>query len=193
MTESTTAKPISIQITCNLPFALYSAGQFEVRSRHGTVTVLLQRVRQERLDPRLGIEKGDLDVQGDRSGLVNYSNLTIRMEWPTFDSIAREVRGITNVEVIQGVAGYVANRVIESYRVATRTPWVRTVASKELFNLAAQITCSDGVVEAIQIGSSGLGAITLPVTGLSDEAQQAFEQHLRSEDKASHLGQPLAR
>ena len=124
MAQSGDGTPVSIEITFDLPFALYSEGEFEVHLQHGIVNIRSQRVRQERFDPRIGIERGDFDVEGDRYGLVSYSKLTMQMEWPTCGNIGREVRGSTNVQVLQRVASYVANRVVESYRVATKTPWV---------------------------------------------------------------------
>ena len=182
MAEQKDPYPVSIQITFDLPFALYSEGNYVADSGQGTVNVSLRRVRQSVLDARLGIAKGEFDLKGDRAGLVSYSSVTIQMQWATFDSIASGVNASTKEELIEGVAGYVANHVLESYRVATSTPWVRAVAGKELFNLGAEISRSDGVVEGIRIWRSGVGPITLPVTGLTSDAQQVFEQRLRSRD-----------
>ncbi|MDO8491058.1 MAG: hypothetical protein Q7T04_03465, partial [Dehalococcoidia bacterium] len=83
MAESEGAKPLSVQLACDLPFALYAEGQFQVRLQHGEVSVHLQRIRQERIDPRIGIEKTNGDARGDRYGFLSYSRLSCQMEWST--------------------------------------------------------------------------------------------------------------
>ena len=78
--------------------------------------------------------------------------------------------------VLQGVAGIIVNRFIESYRHATRTEWVRKIDARELFTIEVQTVHSDGTIQGEHIQSFGQGGITLPIVGLEDTNQHDFQR-----------------
>lgn len=146
----------------------------------GDVQASLKSVRQERFDPRLGVESGTFDLSIDRIGLVKYSTVAIRLDWPVFQNIASKLSGGTDSEVVRNVALSVVNRVIDVYRHAAKIPWVRRIVPQELFQLRAEVYHDDGTTSSLSDIVFVPGGITLPITGLVSRAEQEFVQHLRS-------------
>ncbi len=124
-------QPVSIQISCNLPFPLYIDGSYEVRLGDTSVNVVIDHVRQETFDQRLGIDSGEFDLKIDRIGVAGYATLQIVADWASFETLLVTTRSANP----RDIALLVANKVIESYRHATRTPWIRRLKPEELFQV----------------------------------------------------------
>lgn len=125
------AQPVSIQISCSLPFPLYICGSYEVGLADTSLNVTVKHVKQETYDPRLGIAEGDFHLKTDRTGIAGYASLEINASWESFERICLSSR----IASPRDFAQLVVNKVIDSYRHATRTPWIRRVNSEELFQL----------------------------------------------------------
>ncbi len=174
-------KPIRVEIKCAIPFAIYAEGEYRVNLSAGTVPVSIRRVRQDPIDSRIGIESGDFDITEDRSGLVSYSEFFLSLDYPTFEELQRQVGGHTNIEILRGIARTVINHILDAYREATKTPWIRRFADSDLYMLEGQATYANGEVQVI----ASLGpprSITPPLKGLSEETHQRFLENLDSEE-----------
>ena len=125
--------------------ALFAEGEYEARLYAGNARVSLKRIRQKYFDPRLGIESGDFDARWDRCGFVSYSQVSIKVDWPTFRSIRGNVGGRTEDEVLRRVAQTVINHVIDAYRRVTQEPWVRRVTERDIFELEGELMRSDAL------------------------------------------------
>ena len=136
----TNAQPVSIQISCNLPFPLYTCGSYEVGLADSSVNVTVKHVKQETFDRRLGIAEGDFDLKTDRTGIAGYASLEINASWESFEKIRLKTRTASPRDFAQ----LVVNKVIDSYRHATRTPWIRRVNADELFQLNCLTEFSSG-------------------------------------------------
>jgi len=174
-------KPIRVEIKCAIPFAIYAEGEYQVNLSAGTVPVSIRRVRQSPIDRRIGIESGDFDITEDRSGLVSYSEFSLSLDYPTFEELQRQVGGHTNIEILRGIARTVINHVLDAYRQATKTPWIRRLADSDLYMLEGQATYAKGEAEIIaSVGPPR--SITLPVKGLSEGTHQRFLENLDSQE-----------
>jgi len=179
--ESGDIKPIRVEIKCTIPFAIYAEGEYQVNLSAGTISVSIRRVRQDPIDRRIGIESGDFDITEDRSGLVSYSEFILSLDYLTFEELQRQVGGNTNSEILRGIARTVINHILDAYRQATKTPWIRKLADSDLYMLEGQATYAEGEAEII----TSLGpprSITLPVKGLSEETHQRFLENLDSQE-----------
>ena len=127
----TNVQPVSIQISCSLPFPLYIDGSYEVCLEDTSVNVVIDHVKQEKFDQRLGIDSGEFDLKIDRTGVVGYATLQIVADWASFETLMVKTRSSSPREI----ALLVANKVIESYRHATSTPWIRRLRPEELFQV----------------------------------------------------------
>jgi hypothetical protein len=172
--------PVHVQITCALPFALYAEGEYEINLPPHTVAVSLRRVRQQHIDPRVGIESGEFDLSEDRSGLVSYTQLTLTLDWPTFEHLSGQVGAPPDEKRLRQVATSLTNHVLQAYRHATNTPWVRRIPDTQLYNLEAYVTYSNGEVQGIlSLGPPSGHRITLPLK-LSQDTEQKLRQNIDS-------------
>jgi len=171
---------MAVDIVCSLPFPLYAEGEYQVAFNFGTVTVNSRRIRQAHIDPRIGIAAGNFELTADRRGMASNTELTIAMGWAMFDRLCDQFDRSNKTSMLQGVAGVVVNRFIESYRHASRIEWVKKIDPRELFTLDVQTIYANGMVEGEHIQAFGQGGITLPIVGLGDEKQSAFQRSLES-------------
>jgi len=174
------SNPTHVQITCALPFALYAEGQYEINLPPHTVGVSLRRVRQQHIDPRVGIESGEFDLSEDRSGFVSYTQLTLILDWPTFEHLSGQVGLPPDEKRLRQVATSLTNYVLEAYRHATNTPWIRRVPGTQLYNLEAYVTHADGEVEGILSLGPPPGQRITPSLKLSQDTEQKFRQNISS-------------
>ena len=167
--------PDAIQITCSLPFPLYIKGSYDVRIGDSFVNVDIKHVKQETFDPRLGIDKGDFDLKIDRIGIAGYTSLEINADWPCFQKLVTRTRNGGPVDF----ALIVVNKVIDSHRHATSTPWIRRVIPEELFQFhylkKRQNQHIEGQLHRIFPG----GGVTLP--RIIDRGNKDFVRRLASD------------
>lgn len=101
--------------------------------------------------------------------MVSYSTLKLRMTYPVYLALSRAVVDLIAEDAVRGVATIVANRVIDAYRHATRTPWVRRIAPAELLQVQGDLeVAGDLATNAVHL-TSPPGGVTPLVIGL-DEA-----------------------
>ena len=178
--ESEQSNPTHIQIICALPFALYAEGQYEINLPPHTVAVSLHRVRQQHIDPRVGIESGEFDLSEDRSGFVSYTQLTMTLDWPTFKQLSGQAKASPDEKCLRQVAIYLANHVLEAYRHATNTPWIRRISGTQLYNLEAYVTYANGEVHGITSLGPPPGHAITPSLKLTQDTEQKFRQNINS-------------
>ena len=152
------AQPVSIQITFSLPFPLTYKGAYEVRFGELFVSVVLNHVKQESFDQRMGVDQGDFDLLSDRSGVASYTSVQIKSDWASFKTLCESYSCGSSEEFAQ----LVTNKVIDSYRHATRTPWVRRVKTEELYQLDCRKVLSNGQTMGEATIVSAASGITLP-------------------------------
>lgn len=173
--DNTDAHPVSVQASFSLPFPLYIKGSYEVRLGDVSVNVVIEHIRQETIDPRLGIAEGSFDLETDRTGLAGYARLLITADWASFERLCAKTGNVGPRDFAQ----FVANKVIDSHRHATRTPWIRRVKQDELFQLDYCITLSNNLVQKETDILSLPSGITLPRS--ITEGNKEFVQRLVSD------------
>jgi len=128
----------------------------------------IDRQQHKHLDERLGIERGDFDLEHDRSGLASYSLVRahLRSSAPIADPVADFL--------------FALNLLIEHVRDLFGIFWIRHVEESDL----SQLRVRTGGGTWVSLVSAGrAGGITLPVAGVRDEADQALRAHLEGETR----------
>jgi hypothetical protein len=176
--ESEQPNPTHVQIKCALPFALCAEGDYEINLDPHVVAASLHCVKQQCIDSRVGIESGDFDLDEDRCGFVSYTRLTFTLDWLAFTQLSGQAKAPPDEKNLRHLATSLTNHVLEAYRHATNTPWIRRITATQLYNLEAYVTYTNGEVQGIaSIGPPPGHQITCPRKLLQD-TEREFRQNV---------------
>jgi len=157
----------SYKITANLPFPVrLEGGPYSINGDHGSAELTIETVRQTTYDPRLRIEEGKFDFKDDRSGWASYSRVSSL---------------ITPNPSIHPVTVFVEclNHVIRHLRDIMSCHWLYDLERVDLYQLSMEY--EGEVSEASSFGRAG--GITLPCTGISDEAEERLKGRLEANEQ----------
>ncbi len=155
------------KITASLPFPLrLEGGPYSINCNHGSAELTFETVRQTTYDARLRIEVGEFDFEADRSGWASYSRVS--------SSIAPN-SSIHPVTVLLECL----NQVIRQLRDIMNCYWLYDLEPLDLYQVSIE---SDGKVsETSSFGRAG--GITLPCTGISDEAEEKIKGRMEANEQ----------
>ena len=157
----------AFKITASLPYPLrLEGGPHCINGNYGTAELTFETVRQTTYDARLRIEEGEFDFEVDRSGWASYSRVS---------------SSITPNPAIHPVTVLVEclNQVIRHLRDIMSYYWLYDLERVDLYQVS--IESED---EVTIVGSFGrTGGITLPCTGINDEAEERLKGRLASNEQ----------
>jgi hypothetical protein len=133
--------------TFDLPFMMpLEPGSYELIIKGERVGVEHEFVRQEHLDPRLGIAGGQFGLQRDQLGLVRYSKVGFQLEEAQVARLARALFGglehlpeLSPDNIRVRVAAAVCNHFVDVFRATLDEPDVHRVGDGDLMLFRYQL------------------------------------------------------
>ena len=195
------AKGLTVKVSFSLPFCLYiEDDNYEVQMSSYVATVSTKRIKQDHIDPRLGIEEATTELKHDRHGRLRYTNVEITL--PGQAVIERETRrrirereiqpdgpviriSVDTSELIseysqaaleEGMA--VANYFIAIYREVAHAFYIKSFSRDDIFRATINWVSESGFLGGAEHASFGKG-MTLEPVGLLPETDQQFRQRLK--------------
>lgn len=155
------------KVTASLLYPLRLTGKsYKVIGDWGEAELSFETIRQTKYDARLSIEGGEFDFQTDRQGWASYSRVSA-------DVMPKSSKYPVTVLV------ECLNQVIQHLRDVTGSYWLHDLEEVDLF----QVSVESGI-EHVMMGSQGrTGGITLPVTGVTTEAEEKLRSRLKSREQ----------
>lgn len=155
------------KIVASLPFSLrLEGGPYTVNGNHGLAELIFDTIRQKTYDPRLKIEAGEFDFEVDRSGWASYT---------------RASGVITPNASVQPVTVLIEclNQIVRHLRDIMGCHWIYELEREDLYQLS--IEYEGETFHEYLLGRTG--SITLPCTGISDEAKERLVGRLKGNEQ----------
>jgi tetratricopeptide (TPR) repeat protein len=161
------SKRIPYKVTASLPFPLrLEGGPYNVIGNLGEAELSFETIRQTAYDARLLIESGEFDFQSDRHGWASYTRVSCDI------TANRSIHPIaTLLECL--------NQLIRNLRDITSCFWLHDLEKVDLFQMSVE--SEREYTEPRSWGRAG--GITLPVTGVSAEAEKTLRTRLSSREQ----------
>ena len=197
---------LTVKVTFDLPFCIYlEDGMYEVSRGNWLASVQLERIEQEHIDPRLGIDTASTDLVRDRHGLLRYSRVVIEMPGTMVIEEATRIRvNAGEIEVDDGVvtlnleqddlleyhdvarqeALNVINRLIEVFRQITDSFHLKRIPMAEIFQSDTMWYHDDELIVGTHHSSFGNG-MTLGITGVTPQTLDTLRGRLKSGEEVA--------